>query len=77
MAGGSLIADKLEKMIGVSSEPLIFKIEEGVIQRCARAIGDPNPLFNDADYANKSKYGRMICSPGFTGWPVKVGVISH
>jgi acyl dehydratase len=73
MAEGSLITDELKKMIGVSWEPVIFKIEEGAIQRYAQAIGDPNPLFNDADYANKSKYGRIICPPGFTGWPVKAG----
>jgi acyl dehydratase len=73
MAGGSLIADELKRMIGVPSEPIIFRIEEGAIQRYAQAIGDPNPLFNDADYAKKSKYGRMICPPGFAGWPVKGG----
>ena len=73
MAEGSLITDELKKMIGVPSEPVIFRIEEGAIQRYAQAIGDTNPLFNDADYAKKSKYGRMICPPGFTGWPVKTG----
>ena len=73
MAEGSLITDELKKMIGVPSEPVIFKIEEGAIQRYAQAIGDPNPLFNDIDYARKSKFGRMICPPGFTGWPVKTG----
>jgi len=73
MAEGSLITDELKKMIDVPWEPVIFKIEEGAIQRYAQAIGDTNPLFNDADYANKSKYGRIICPPGLTGWPVKAG----
>jgi len=74
MAEGSLINEELRKMIGVSSEPIIFKIEEGAIQRYAQAIGDPTPLFNDIENAGKNKYGRLICPPGFTGWPIKGGI---
>lgn len=74
MAEGSLINEALRKMIGVSGEPIVFKIEEGAIQRYAQAIGDPNPLFNDIENAGKNKYGRLICPPGFTGWPVKGGI---
>ncbi len=73
MAKESLISDELQKMIGMRSEPVIFKVEEGAIQRYAEAIGDSNPLYNDLEYAKKSKYGRLICPPGFTGWPVKRG----
>ncbi len=67
----STISEKLQKLIGVRSEPVIFKVEEGAIQRYAEAIGDRNPLYNDIDYAKKSKFGRLMCPPGFTGWPVK------
>lgn len=74
MAEGSLITEELRKLIGVPSEPTIFKVEEGAIQRYAQAIGDPNPLYNDIDYARKSKYGRLMCPPGFAGWPVKGGI---
>jgi len=70
MAGGSIINDELKKLIGTSTDPVIFKVEEGAIQRYAQAIGDPNPMFNDVGYARKSKYGRIICPPGFLGWPV-------
>lgn len=70
------IGEKLQKLIGTRSEPVIFKVEEGAIQRYAQAIGDPNPLYNDIDYAKKSKYGRLMCPPGFTGWPVKHGRIT-
>lgn len=73
MAEGSLLNDELKKLIGMSSEPNILKVEEGAIQRYALAIGDPNPLFNNVSYAKKSKYGRLICPPGFHGWPVKTG----
>ncbi len=74
MAEGSIITDELKKLIGVSGEPITFKVEEGAIQRYAQAIGDPNPLFNDIENASKNKYGRLICPPGFTGWPIKGGI---
>lgn len=74
MAEDSLITEELRKMIGVPSEPITFKIEEGAIQRYAQAIGDTNPLFNDIENAGKNKYGRLVCPPGFTGWPVKGGI---
>ena len=71
MVEGSIITDALKKLIGWSTAPVIFKVEDGAIQRYADAIGDPNPLFNDIGYAKKSKYRRLICPPGFFGWPVK------
>ncbi|MBM4446934.1 MAG: MaoC family dehydratase [Chloroflexi bacterium] len=74
MAEGSIITDELKKLIGVPGEPITFKVEEGAIQRYAQAIGDPNPLFNDIENASKNKYGRLICPPGFTGWPIKGGI---
>jgi acyl dehydratase len=73
MANGSLITDELRKLIGMTLESIVFKVEEGAIQRYAQAIGDPNPLFNDPDLASKTKYGRLLAPPGFTGWPVKAG----
>ena len=71
MPEGSLITDELKKLIDVASEPIIFKVEEGAIQRYAQAIDDPNPLYNDPDYASKTRHGRLLAPPGFTGWPIK------
>jgi hypothetical protein len=71
MANGSIITDELKKLIGKTIDPVILKVEEGAIQRYAQAIGDPNPMFNDVGYARKSKHGRLICPPGFLGWPIK------
>ncbi len=73
MANGSLITDELRKLIGMTLETMVFKVEEGAIQRYAQAIGDSNPLFNAPDFASKTKYGRLLAPPGFTGWPVKGG----
>lgn len=71
MAKGSLINEELKKLIGIPWEPQIFKVEEGAIQRYAEAIDDPNPIYNDVNYARRSQYGRLMCPPGFTGWPEK------
>jgi acyl dehydratase len=73
MANGSLITDEMRELTDKTLDTIVFKVEEGAIQRCAQAVGDPNPLFNDPDYAKKTKYGRLIAPPGFTGWPVKAG----
>jgi acyl dehydratase len=77
VANGSLITDDLRKLVGVTLDTIIFKVEEGAIQRYAEAIDDPNPLFNELDYARKTKYGRLLAPPGFTGWPVKAGRLSQ
>jgi acyl dehydratase len=73
MANDSLITDQLRKLIGIILGTTVLKVEEGAIQRYAQAIGDPNPLYNDPDFASKTKYGRLLAPPGFTGWPVKAG----
>jgi acyl dehydratase len=73
MVNDSLITDQLRKLIGITLGTTVLKVEEGAIQRYAQAIGDPNPLYNDPDFATKTKYGRLLAPPGFTGWPVKAG----
>ena len=42
-----------------------FPIEEGHIMMFARAIGDPNPIYHDRDYAAKSELGGVIAPPTF------------
>jgi acyl dehydratase len=36
-----------------------------MIRRFARAIGDPNPLWQDDEYAKSSRYGGIIAPPTF------------
>jgi acyl dehydratase len=74
MADDSLITDDLRKLIGIALDTIVFKVEEGAIQRYARAIGDPNPLYSDPDFASKTRHGRLLAPPGFTGWPVRAGL---
>jgi len=44
-----------------------LEIERGLIAKLAEAIGDPNPLWNDREYASKTRYGRIIAPPSFFG----------
>src|SRR3972149_5871204 len=37
----------------------------GAIRRFVNGIGDPNPLFRDADYGKKTRYGSIIAPPSW------------
>jgi len=65
-----VVPESLKALIGQKDEAIIFKVEEGAIQRYARAVGDENPLHSDVEYAKKSEWGRVMAPPGFTGWPI-------
>lgn len=76
MVQDSVITDEMRSLIGVESEPSVYEIEKEPIRRWAEAVGDPNPLYHDEEYARKSQYGGIIAPPGFLGnyaYPVKVG----
>jgi acyl dehydratase len=76
MAGDSVITDEMRKMVGVESEPSVLEIEKEPIRRWAEAIGDPNPLYRDEEYAKKKGYRSIIAPPGFIAqyaYPVKAG----
>jgi acyl dehydratase len=68
-----VVTDSLKQLIGQKENPVVMKIEEGAIQRYANAVGDKNPVFVDVEYASRSKWGRVMAPPGFTGWPVSSG----
>ncbi len=42
-----------------------FPVEAGHIMMFARAIGDPNPIYYDAEYAAASPVGSVIAPPTF------------
>ncbi len=66
-----VVTDSLKEMIGRAEDPVVQKVEEGAIQRYARSVDDPNPLYNDVEYAVRSEWGRLMAPPGFSGWSVK------
>ena len=52
-------------MLGVEAKPEVWEVEKGHIIKFAQAIGDPNPLWNDEEYASKSRYGSIIAPHTF------------
>jgi hypothetical protein len=42
-----------------------FPIEAGHIMMFARAVGDPNPVYHDADAAKSSEVGGIVAPPTF------------
>lgn len=65
MVAESVISKELQDLLGVEAEPEIHEVEKGHIKKFAGAIGDPNPLWNDIEYASKSRYGTIIGPPTF------------
>jgi N-terminal half of MaoC dehydratase len=43
-----------------------FPVEAGHIRQFARAIGDTNPIYSDAEYARETGVGHVIAPPTFT-----------
>ena len=54
---------ELESRVGVEGQPLVYEIEKGLIRRFAVAVGDDNPLWQDEEYAAKSRYGGIVAPP--------------
>ncbi|MEH7275596.1 MaoC family dehydratase N-terminal domain-containing protein [Neobacillus vireti] len=54
-----------KSMIGLEGEVSVVEVEKGHIRRFAEAIGDPNPLYVDEEYASKTPYGGIIAPPTF------------
>jgi N-terminal half of MaoC dehydratase len=59
--------------------PFAFPVEAGHILMFARAIGDPNPVYADAEHAAESEVGGIIAPPTFVracaqfdpDWPLR------
>ena len=65
MVEDSLITEDLRSKIGIESEPEVYEIEKGMIRRFVLAVDDPNPLWQDEEYARKSRHGGIIAPPTF------------
>jgi acyl dehydratase len=46
-------------------ESLTFPVEAGHIMLFARAVGDPNPIYYDAEYAAGTEVGSIVAPPTF------------
>jgi len=59
---------KLRKRLNVEheiKEPFLRFVNDDSIRHVARAIGDMNPLWIDADHARRSAYGVQVAPPAF------------
>jgi acyl dehydratase len=65
MTDDSIITDEMRKSIGIESEPTIVEIEKEPIRRFAAAMGNPNPLHYDEEYAKKHGFRSIVAPPGF------------
>lgn len=54
-----------QSLIGHEDPPHSFEIEKGHIRRFADAIGDPNPLYLDEEFARLQGYPSLIAPPTF------------
>ncbi|NYZ16535.1 MaoC family dehydratase [Azospirillum sp. RWY-5-1] len=52
-------------LIGSVSDPYVVEVEKGAIRRFAEAIGDPNPVYVDADAARAAGFPGIIAPPTF------------
>lgn len=66
-----MLPEEITKFIGQPTGVSTSEVEKGAIARFAEAVGDPNPIYWDEEYAKKSNYGSIIAPPGFFGWPVR------
>ena len=47
------------------ADEIVFAVEAGHIMLFARACGDENPIYHDADYARSTEVGGIIAPPTF------------
>ena len=66
MTENSLITEEVKQLVGKEIiKPLVREIEKGAIVKFAQAIDDPNPLWQDAEYAAKSVNRGIVAPPIF------------
>jgi len=67
MMNGSAITDEMRRAIGIPTLPELPPEDVTIwgIHRYAAATEDPNPLWRDEEYANKTRWGGVIAPPTF------------
>ena len=63
MTEGSVITEGLKALLNVEQPAQVWDAEKGIISKLAEAIGDPNPLYTDLDYAKESRHETIIGPP--------------
>jgi acyl dehydratase len=57
--------EELRRHVGAVGEAVSMVVEATAIRRFAEAIGDPNPLYHDDEYARATRWGGTIAPPTF------------
>jgi acyl dehydratase len=65
MAVTAELVDTIKGQIGDSSVPATATIDGMLSRRYARAIGDDNPLYLDAEYARSKGFDDVVVPPNF------------
>lgn len=73
------------KFIGWESAPrtAIYPVEYQPIRHFCRMSRDDNPLYTDPEYAKRTRFGSVICPPGFSinygggKWPPPTDVLQY
>ncbi len=65
MSEESVITDEMRAAVGVESEPGVWPIERGAIEKFANAIGDSSDLYTDEAAARETPAGGVIAPPTF------------
>lgn len=63
MSPEAITVETLRQMVGKEGKPAVLEIEKGMVRKFAEAIGDPNPLWQDEQYAKKSRYKGIVAPP--------------
>ncbi len=65
MSEAETLPDEIRALIGRESPPVTVAVDAEQIRRFADAIGDPNPLYYDEDYARSKGFRSIIAPPTF------------
>ena len=58
-------AASIRQHVGMAGPVVTMTVEPGAIRRFAEAIGDPNPLYVDEEYARQTRWGGIVAPPTF------------
>ncbi len=65
MSSDSVITEEMRGLIGVEALPYLVEVEKGDLRRFVEATGETNPLYTDAEWAKRRRYGSLIFPPTF------------
>lgn len=54
-----------KQSLGATGPVMTMQVEAGAIRRFADALGDPNPLYRDPEFARATRWGGIIAPPTF------------